>query len=104
MQITEIISCLDSIKAQEIVTINISNLTDIAENMIICTGTSSSHVRSISKKLADTVKKEQQIRPVLQGEETSDWILLDLGDTIVNIMQHEARELYDLEGLWQEHD
>ena len=68
--------------------------------MIICTGTSSRHVMSI----ADHVVQESRAAGLLplgvEGENSADWIVVDLGDVIVHVMQEESRRLYELEKLW----
>jgi ribosome-associated protein len=96
-----VIGALEEIKGQDIVCLNVGHLTSIADYMIVATGTSNRHLKS----LADEVNKQAKEagHPVLgrEGEDQqSEWILLDLGDIIVHIMLAATRKLYDLEALW----
>ncbi len=91
---------LDSLKAKDIVTIDISNKSNFAEYLIICTGNSSTHVNSISKSIVENLTKKG-FRKIINGvEEDNDWVLIDLFNIVVNIMQSDAREFYSLEKLW----
>ena len=69
--------------------------------MIICSGRSSRHVKAIANTLIEKIKANGQKPLGCHGEETGDWILVDLGDSIVHIMQPEVRAHYNLEGLWK---
>ena len=102
MQLDALLGILEQYKAQNIVTINLENLTDIADTMVICSGTSSTHIQGISRKVIQAAKQPNQRPPHAEGEEQGEWILIDLGDIIVNIMKPETRNFYDLESLWQE--
>ncbi|MCX7126201.1 MAG: ribosome silencing factor [Gammaproteobacteria bacterium] len=91
---------LEDNKALNIAELDVTPLTDYIDMMIIATGTSTRHVQSIAKKLVNAVK-EAGVRPLgVEGETTGEWVLVDLGDTVVHIMLKSERELYDLEGLW----
>jgi len=96
-----IVEILDEIQASDITVIDVSQQTSVTDNMIICSGRSSRHVKAIANTLIEKVKANGQ-RPLgCHGEETGDWILVDLGDSIVHIMQPEVRAHYNLEGLWK---
>lgn len=98
--ITHITKTLDDNKAQDIRTIDVSRLTDVTDHMIICSGTSSRHVNSLADKV-QRASREQNTKPLsIQGEETNEWILIDLGDIVVHVMQAEVRDFYNLEKLW----
>jgi ribosome-associated protein len=104
MNITEfekiILNTLDDIKAQSVVSLDISSLTDIADKMIICSGTSNRHVLSIADRVV-TQAKANGIKPFgTEGLEQGEWVLLDFGDIIVHIMLPHARDFYSLEKLW----
>ncbi|MCP4475225.1 MAG: ribosome silencing factor [Gammaproteobacteria bacterium] len=95
---------LEDMKATEIVDIDVHNFPTVTDMIIICSGRSSRHVKSVADKVVDRCK-EAGARPFgCEGEESSEWIVVDLGDIIVHIMQPETRRFYDLEGLWQNHD
>ncbi len=91
---------VDDMKAQDIKTIDVQGKSSITDYMIICTGTSKRHVSSI----ADHVAKESKLAGItplgIDGEEQGEWVVLDMGTTIVHIMQEDQRELYQLEKLW----
>lgn len=98
-----VIATLEEMKAQEITTLDVRELTDITDAMIICTATSNRHAKSIANFL-ETESKTKAMPPIgVEGEEFAEWILVDLGDVIVHIMQASAREFYSLERLWAPH-
>lgn len=96
------VKTLDIKKAEDIKVIGISDLTIIADYFIIANGTSSTHARS----LADEVEfrlKEQGLEPrQIQGNNGSNWIILDYSDVVIHIFNKEMREFYNLERLWQD--
>ena len=95
-----IIDKIDDLKGQDIIAIDVKGKSSITDCMIICTGTSTRHVVSI----ADHVVQESRAAGLLplgvEGEATADWVVVDLGDVIVHVMQEESRRLYELEKLW----
>lgn len=96
-----IITVLDDMKAQNIVTLDIRQLTDIADTMIVCTGTSNRHVQSIADKVQQSLKASGEYPNNPETPQTDDWVLLDYVDVIVHVMLPSARELYQVEQLWQ---
>ncbi len=81
--------------------IDVREMTDITDYMVIVTGTSSRHVRAISKSVIDALRDEG-IRPIgIEGEQHGQWVLLDYNDLLVHIMLRETREFYDLESHWR---
>jgi ribosome-associated protein len=95
-----IVKILDEHKAIDIVTLDVSNLTDIASHMIICSGTSTRHIKSLSDSLV-VESKALGFKPIgVSGEDTCEWILVDLGDVIIHLMLPETRAFYSLEKLW----
>ncbi|MFI8482448.1 ribosome silencing factor [Pseudomonas sp. NPDC078700] len=95
------IAALEDIKAQDIVTIDVREKTSITDFMVIASGTSSRHVKSLVDNVLEKVK-EQGVRPIgSEGLDTGEWALLDLGDIVVHVMLPTTRQFYDLERLWQ---
>ncbi|GMV68352.1 MAG: ribosomal silencing factor RsfS [Pseudomonadota bacterium] len=95
-----VIEALEEIKAVDVVALDVRRLTSIADGIVIASGTSQRHVQS----LADNVlrrAREADVRPLgVEGEQTGDWVLVDLGDIIVHVMRPEVRDFYNLEKLW----
>jgi len=98
----EIVSAaLDDMKAVNVAVIDVRGLTDIADTMIIASGTSDRHVRSIADRVVERVKAAG-IRPLgVEGGREGEWVLVDLNDVILHVMLPRVRELYGLEHLWE---
>lgn len=94
------LAALGDLKAKDVISIDVRSLTSLADVMVIASGTSSRHVKS----LADNVvvkAKEAGFRPLGQeGERDGEWILIDLAGVIVHVMLPATRAFYDLERLW----
>jgi len=92
---------LADIKAQDVQVLDVRKLTSIMDVMIIASGTSDRHVRSIADKVIEAAK-EKGVRPIgVEGTDGGEWVLVDLGDVVVHVMQRKVRELYQLEKLWE---
>jgi len=96
----QILSSLDDDKAEEIVTIPLRGLSEMADYMVVCSGRSTRQVASIADKLIDRLKDEQGLVCKVEGKETSDWVLIDAGDVIVHVFRPEVRDFYQLEKMW----
>ena len=72
---------------------------DEADFMIIATGSSKTHIKAISDKVM-LVLKSKNITSKIEGHDSSEWVLIDSGDVLLNIFKHEVRAFYDLEKLW----
>jgi ribosome-associated protein len=95
-----IVHVLDEAKAQNITVLDVHQLTDITDTMIIATGGSNRQVKALADKVIEAALKEG-VRPVsCEGMEDCEWVLVDLGDILVHIMQPRIRDYYFLEGLW----
>ena len=92
---------LDAKKAIKLKTIDIKEKSSIADYMVIATGTSSTHIKSLADNVEEDLKKEEIYPNKIEGYNTNSWILMDYGDIIVNIFTPEEREKYNLEELWE---
>jgi ribosome-associated protein len=91
---------LDDMKAVNVKVMDVHKLTDITDTMIIASGNSDRHVRSIADRVIEHAKKAG-FRPMgVEGERDGEWVLVDLQDVIVHIMLPRVREFYRLENLW----
>lgn len=91
---------LKEVKAKNITVMHVAELTDVMEYMVIAEGTSKRHVNALADQLGAISKKAGFMPLGREGEKDSEWTLVDLGGVIVHIMTKQAREFYDLEGLW----
>ena len=91
---------LEDIKAVNVRVLDVRKLTDIADTLVIASGNSDRHVRSIADRVVEFAKKAG-FRPMgVEGERDGEWVLVDLQDVIVHIMLPRVREFYRLENLW----
>lgn len=92
-------------KAEKIVIINVGPLTTIADYFVVCSAPSERQVQAIVRNVEDTLRDEHSIRPLsIEGLDTSNWVLADLGDVVFHCFTESAREYYDLEGFWIDAD
>jgi ribosome-associated protein len=97
---TLIVDALDDIKAKNIVTLDVRNMTSVTDYMVVASGTSNRHVRALVDNVAEKAR-EAGIRPIgMEGEEGGEWVLLDLQDALLHVMLPTVREFYNLEKLW----
>lgn len=95
-----IINALENLKGKDIVTLDVHELTDVMDTLVIASGTSSRHTRSLAENLVEETKKAG-FRPLgVEGLDAGDWVLVDYGDTVVHVMQQDTRDYYELEKLW----
>ena len=99
-----VVAALEVLKGVNIVTLDVAALTPMTDYMVLVTGTSNRHV----KALVDTANESSKaigIQPLgIEGRESYDWVLVDLADVIVHVMNEEARNFYELERLWSDLD
>lgn len=91
---------LEELKALDILVIDLKGKTDLADAMVLASGTSDRHLHALADKVITGVKSEGYSVLGMEGEDSRDWVLVDLGDVIVHLMRPETRELYALEKLW----
>lgn len=89
----------EQMKAERIEIMDVREKTVMADYLVICSGTSDLHLRSIADRIAEKMR-ERKMRPRnIEGRE-SGWVLLDFGDVVCHVMREEQRQFYDLESLW----
>ena len=92
--------CLDDMKAVDVVMLDVSKRSTITDTMFVATGNSTRHVKAIADNLSKEAK-EAGIPPLgVEGDQGSDWVLVDMVDSIVHIMLAETRDFYNIEKLW----
>lgn len=96
-----VLTTLDDGKGKDVRVIDVREKTSITEFMVIASGTSERHVRSLADHVVEESRKIK-IPPIgVEGENTGEWVLVDLGDVIVHVMKPQTREFYQIEKLWQ---
>jgi len=91
---------LEGIKAKDIEVLDIRKMTTMADFIVVASGTSGRHVSSVADRLVEAAKAEG-VQPLgVEGKEGSEWVLIDLNDIIVHVMQPATRDFYKLEDLW----
>ena len=95
-----IVDALEDIKGRDIEVINTSKLTPLFERIVIACGDSNRQVRSLAGNVQDKVREAGGQVLSTEGEESGEWVLVDLGDIVVHVMQPAIRSYYNLEELW----
>lgn len=94
------VATLKEHKAIDVQALNLKKLTDIADYMIVCTGNSTVHVKTLIDKVCDALRA-LHVKPIgVEGEDTREWMLADFGNIIVHVMLEDTRKFYELEELW----
>jgi ribosome-associated protein len=95
-----VVEALEDVKGKDIVRLDVRELTSVTDYMVVASGTSNRHVKALADAVAEKSKAAGH-RPIgVEGEDGSEWVLLDLGDTLVHVMLPRVREFYNLEKLW----
>ncbi len=95
-----VVAALEDIKARDITALNVKKLTSMTDYMIIASGESSRQVKALARNVVDKLKQAGVEIVGMEGEETGEWVLVDLGNVIVHVMHPAVREYYNLEELW----
>ena len=95
-----VVSALEDIKGKDIEVINTAKLTPLFERIIIASGDSNRQVRSLANNVEEKVREAGVEILSTEGEDGGDWVLVDLGDIVVHVMQPAIRSYYNLEELW----
>lgn len=96
----QIQDALDDLKGKDITVLDVTGLSDVMDTLIIATGTSNRHVKSLADNVIGDLK-ESGVRPIgVEGMESGEWVLADYGDTVLHVMLQATRDFYELEKLW----
>jgi len=90
----------DSVRASDIVALNLRELTIVTDFFLICTGKSSIQIRAIAARIEERLREHGIRKLRIEGYQEATWILLDYGDVVAHIMAEEQRAFYNLEGFW----
>jgi len=95
-----VLASLDDDKAEDVVAIDLSGKSTIADFMVVATGRSSRHVGAMAEHLREKLKRGRACGVAVEGAARADWVLIDGGDVIVHLFRPEVREFYALEKMW----
>ncbi len=95
-----VVNALEDLKANNVVVMDVSDKSDVMDTMILASGTSSRHVKSLAQNVVDEAKKQGFRTLGVEGTESAEWVLVDFGEIVVHVMLPATRDFYDLEKLW----
>ncbi len=95
-----VVDALDDVKAKDIVRLDVRDLTSVTDYMIVASGTSNRHVQALVDNVREKAAEAGHRAVGVEGEESGEWVLLDLEDALVHVMLPKVREFYNLEKLW----
>ena len=95
------VAALEDIKGEDIEVINTTKLTSMFDRIVVATGNSNRQVKSLARNVQDEVREAGGEVIGTEGEDSGDWVLVDLGSIVVHVMQPAVRSYYNLEELWQ---
>lgn len=96
-----VVAALEDIKGRDIVVFNVKKLTSMTDYMVIASGESTRQVNALARNVVEKLKELGAEVVGVEGEDTSEWVLVDLGNVIVHVMHPAVREYYNLEELWE---
>ncbi|HEY1059377.1 MAG TPA: ribosome silencing factor [Limnobacter sp.] len=97
-----VVDALEDIKAQDIAVFDTAHISDVFDRVVMATATSNRQTRALAKNVHDKAKEAGFDVLSIEGEDTGEWVLVDLGDVVVHLMQPAIREYYHLEEIWGE--
>lgn len=97
-----IVDALEDRKGRDVVALDVSGVSDVTDYMIVASGSSNRHVKALVDRVVEATTSAGFKPQGVEGRETHEWVLVDVGDALVHVMQSEARDFYDLERLWTE--
>jgi len=95
---------LEDNKAEDVITIDLTGRSAIADAMVIASARSTRQVSAIAQKVTDALKERFRITARCEGKDVGDWVLIDTGDVVVHLFRPEVRAFYQLEKMWQPGD
>lgn len=95
-----VIDALEDVKAQDIKIFNTTHITGLFDRVVIASGTSNRQTRALASSVADKARENKVSIVAYEGEDTGEWVLVDLGDIVVHCMQPLVRQYYNLEEIW----
>jgi ribosome-associated protein len=95
-----VVDKIEDMKGRDIQNLDVSQLSNVTDTMIICSGNSKRHVKSIADNVVNEAKLVELEVIGIEGMDESEWVLVDLGDVVLHVMQDSARDFYQLEKLW----
>lgn len=91
---------MDDLKARDIIELDVQGKSTVTDTMLVCSGNSKRHVISIAENVSLNCKQAGHPALSVEGQDAGEWVLVDLGDILVHVMQDQTRDLYQLEKLW----
>jgi len=96
-----VLQSLEDAKAEEIVSVDITGKSSLADYMVVTSGRSNRHVSAVADQVVKALHDNGFSKPRIEGLPHADWVLVDGGDVIVHIFRPEVREFYNIEKMWQ---
>lgn len=96
-----VLASLDDAKAEDIVSVDITGKSSLADHMVVASGRSQRHVGAVADQMIKALREAGFDKPRVEGLPHCDWVLVDAGDVIVHVFRPEVREFYNIEKMWQ---
>ena len=97
-----VVEAVEDRRGRDVVVLEVAALTDVTDYMILVTGTSRRHVRGLVDAVHEAMKRRSEQVLGIEGADIGEWVLIDLADVVVHVMQTQTRAFYDLERLWSD--